>query len=93
MQLTDAQAHLMAEWISGFEGGEAEDYEESIDVVRDDFECFAVSNWRKGHLIENGSLVDGTPVRAFERVQATPGQRRTNLYVADFGEFRAVYQI
>ena len=93
MQLTDEQAMMMGEWIIGMEGGEPEDYVELIDQTADEFSRYDLANWTEGEVEDETTLADGSPARAFRNVRVAKGSPRVNLYVVDFGAFRAVYQI
>ncbi len=91
--LTQQQIELMSRFIADYNGGDPEDYtDEAIDPTRDDFELFDGRAWTEAE----GRTDDdsyGVPARHYQSVQAHKGQRRTSLFVMDFGTHRAVYQM
>jgi len=40
--------------------------------------------------VDTDTMPDGTPVTIYERLQLRKGDTRDDVYIADFGEFRAV---
>lgn len=92
-----SQRQLFAEWIAAERGDEDDPdeiayYAEQIETTLDPFDRYDGSQWR-----ECGPITDeeigGIPVRLCESVQAVKGSQRVDVYVADFGTARAIYQI
>lgn len=93
MNLTQNQVNLMSQFIADYNGGEPEDYvDEPIDATADAFDRYDGLAWveAKGRKDDDDY---GVPARHFESVQAAKGQPRTQLWIMDFGECRAVYQL
>jgi hypothetical protein len=101
-ELTDEQIRIMAEFIVGIEAGNpahavhyADDIQEVAEVIettRDAFDRYDGRVWREASSPED-EVREGYPARHFAQVQAAKGQQRYELWVIDFGDVRAIYQI
>ncbi len=96
--MTVEEVRLLAQFVADYNGGEAADYMEgeeidsSGDMTRDEFELYDGRSWNdwRGQTYEE---VDGHRAVYYEKVQALKGQQRCQLWVIDFGDFRAIYQM
>lgn len=93
MQLTDEQIELMARFIADYNGGSYDEYlGEPIELTRDAFDSFPGIHWAEAEGMEDDDDF-GVPARYFSRVQVAKGRERVQLWVMDFGDFRAVYTL
>lgn len=88
IQLNDSQALM----IEAFAGCVAEE----VQCVSDSMDAFE-AKFGPGE-VKDGSLVGGrkglrldVPARVYREIQIAKGSRRFDLFVLDFGDFRAVY--
>ena len=97
MKLTEKQVELFAQFIEDYNGGDVQDYidwdlEDELELTSDGFEQFDGRHWNEwsGRTYET---VGDYPAVHYDKVRAQKGQTRVALWVMDFGDFRAVYQI
>jgi hypothetical protein len=108
MKLTEKQVELFAQFIEDYNGGDVqfiEDYnggdvqdyidwdlEDELELTSDGLEQFDGRHWNEwsGRTYET---VGDYPAVHYDKVRAQKGQTRVALWVMDFGDFRAVYQI
>ena len=91
MTMTSEQLQIMAQFVADELGGGADEYLDADFVLtNDDFDHFDGRHWHSCNRrkIDNDIQL---PNAYYEQVQVKPGQRRSHLWVVDFGEFRAVF--
>ena len=98
MELTTEEARLVAQFVADYNGGEAQDYlrgdelDSGGDTTRDEFGCYDGRGWHEwsGQTYEE---VGGHQAVHYDSVQVAKGHPRYALWVVDFGDFRAIYQM
>ena len=85
--MTEEQKRAFAEWIDDEHGHGCD--EDDVAVTCDTAQMFFDAAREVGS-VDTDTMPDGTPVTIYERLQLRKGDTRDDVYIADFGEFRAV---